>query len=152
MRESLRTGFYGVESGFNRVVSQAGQAENLGTVKHKTKLKSTMKTNSQSTPGPWSVWTFGESAIDLAVGPQAGGVAVCQIVTTQANGIATPEAQETGAANARLIASAPALLEALKQIIEAADDPDNGKDRDLVEMIDWDQARAAIAQAEGRGL
>lgn len=49
-------------------------------------------------------------------------------------------------------AAAPALLEALKQIIEAADDPDNGKDHDLVEMIDWNQARAAIAQAEGRSL
>jgi hypothetical protein len=69
------------------------------------------------TPGPWSVWNYGESAIDLAVGPQIGGIAVAQIVTAQANGIATPDSMGTGNANAKLIASAPELLKALVTLL-----------------------------------
>lgn len=66
---------------------------------------------------------------------------------------AVAEAKDIG--TARLIASAvnshAALVEAVRDIIEAADDPDNGKDRDLVEAIDWDALRAALALAEGGG-
>lgn len=43
-----------------------------------------------------------------------------------------------------------AMLEALKGIIDAADDPDNGKDSELVDQIDWAGIRQAIAKAEGR--
>jgi hypothetical protein len=66
------------------------------------------------TPGPWSVWTLADSMIDVAVGPAAGGVAVCQIVTADGRGINTVSAMEAGNANARLIAAAPELLEALQ--------------------------------------
>jgi len=43
----------------------------------------------------------------------------------------------------------PALLAALKRIIELADDPENEKDSDLVDIIDWDHIRRTIALAEG---
>ena len=65
------------------------------------------------TPGPWSVWNFSDSQIDVAIGPEAGGVAVAQIVTTNAHGIATDQTMATGQANAALLAAAPELLEAL---------------------------------------
>lgn len=77
-----------------------------------------MKTT-QHTPGNWSVWKFGESEIDVAVGPEVGGLAVCQIVTSQANGISTPESMALGQSNARLIASAPQLLEERDALLEA---------------------------------
>lgn len=76
--------------------------------------------NTKFTPGPWSVWTYGDSAIDIAVGPKAGGVAVAQIVTANGQGINTDAAMEAGAANARLIAAAPDLLGALQTIVANA--------------------------------
>ena len=48
-----------------------------------------------------------------------------------------------------LLLASPALLAALKRIIELADDPENEKDSDLVDIIDWDHIRRTIAQAEG---
>ena len=70
------------------------------------------------TPGPWEIWgNLGE--MDLAVGPVAGGVAVAQIVTVNGIGIMDGETAQLGAANARLIAAAPALLAALEAIHEA---------------------------------
>ena len=69
-------------------------------------------------PGPWEIWgNIGE--MDLAVGPVAGGVAVAQIVTVDGIGIMSEESAQIGAANARLIAAAPALLAALETIHEA---------------------------------
>lgn len=41
-----------------------------------------------------------------------------------------------------------AMLEALKGIIREADDPDNEKDSDLVEQIDWKGIREAVRLAE----
>ena len=57
--------------------------------------------------------------MDLAIGPVAGGVAVAQIVTVNGIGIMDGETAQIGAANARLIAAAPALLAALEAIHEA---------------------------------
>ena len=56
--------------------------------------------------------------------------------------VASVLCDETGnaAANARLIAAAPALLEALQNIIEHKYDS---------YPINWDAARAAVAQATG---
>jgi predicted HD phosphohydrolase len=71
------------------------------------------------TPGPWSTWHF--SARAIAVGPDAGGLAVAEIVTTNAHGIATAETEERGAANADLIAAAPDLLHALRLMLREHD-------------------------------
>lgn len=56
------------------------------------------------TADSWAVWNYGESAIDVAVGPVVGGVAVAQITTANGHGIHTAETMGLGQANARLIA------------------------------------------------
>lgn len=56
-------------------------------------------------------------------------------------------------ANARLIAAAPELLEALRQILSSGIEPDDPRIdflRVQVDKLDWEAARAAIAKAEGR--
>lgn len=42
-----------------------------------------------------------------------------------------------------------ALVAALAQIIGAADDPDNERDSDFSDAVDWMAARAALALAKG---
>jgi len=49
-------------------------------------------------------------------------------------------------ANARLIASAPDMYEALKDLIECVD-PENGNG--FISKVEWHNARDAIAKAEG---
>ena len=98
------------------------------------------------TPGPWEIWgNLGE--MDLAVGPVAGGVAVAQIVTVNGIGIMDGETAQLGAANARLIAAAPALLAALERCLPFVDRIRGmtGGDGDLTAQ----SARAAIAAAKG---
>lgn len=50
-------------------------------------------------------------------------------------------------ANARLIAAAPELLEALKELLELTDDPNNDADP---EESTFSFARSVVAKAEGR--
>ena len=69
------------------------------------------------TAGPWEIWSYGESLIDVAVGPVAGGLAVAQITTATAHGIHTAKAMELGQANARLIAQSPNLVEAVERLL-----------------------------------
>lgn len=65
------------------------------------------------TPGPWEIWgTPGEKP--LSVGPVAGGVAVCEIVTTTGEGFFNEDSAARGAANARAIAALPDLLACLE--------------------------------------
>jgi hypothetical protein len=103
--------------------------------------------NTQHTPGPWQIWAADDSVIDVAVGPSIGGVAVCQIVTSNGIGIHTAEATERGAANAALIAAAPDLLEALEEMVKAfnvyAPKSVGGEYNCVID------ARAAIAKAAG---
>lgn len=93
------------------------------------------------TPGPWAVWPTADSMIDVAVGPAVGGVAVCQIVTADGRGINTDEAMERGNANARLIASAPELLDLCERSLRALSEDDFPSLRD--------DLREAINQATG---
>jgi len=108
------------------------------------------------TPGPWSVWNYGESAIDVAVGPIKGGVAVAQIVCTDAHGIATPDAMSAGEANAALIASAPALLaqrDKLREALQALLKDWNSRTGDYRNTHPASiQARAALAETERSGV
>ena len=104
------------------------------------------------TPGPWEIWgNLGE--MDLAVGPVAGGVAVAQIVTVNGIGIMDGETAQLGAANARLIAAAPALLAALESMVSTAL---KVEDKAWASAIDragqtrpCDAARAALEAAKG---
>jgi|LakMenEpi03Aug12_release.lakeMendotaPanAssembly.Ray.scaffolds.fasta_scaffold654476_2 hypothetical protein len=102
-----------------------------------------MKT--EHTPGPW--WTYkkpghtnsfvGSSTHDVAEVPHAGG-------------------EDTQASNARLIASAPELLDSLREcerVIRWAAQRSAGRVRaDIVGgwLHQAEQARAAIARAEGQ--
>ena len=95
----------------------------------------------QHTPGPWEKWPDSDSD-SLAVGPVAGGVAVCQIVTTDGQGLTHRGTLETAAANAALIASAPELLAALQNLVA----------RNLIKDTDddhYDEVLDAIAKAGG---
>lgn len=69
----------------------------------------------QHTPGPWEVWPDADSD-QIAVGPVGGGVAVCDVVNTNGCGLSTEESRARGRNNARLIASAPALLECIESL------------------------------------
>ena len=62
-----------------------------------------------------------------------------------------PELYSLASEAERRYVAYPALLAALKRIIELADDPENEKDSDLVDIIDWDHIRRTIAQAESEG-
>ena len=102
---------------------------------------------SKATPGPWSI--FDELVITA---PEHGSVAF-------AYGPSMPEKSEVGRrslANARLIAAAPELLEALKDCLQTLTDSRLGTYQymegseiygDFRESAD--KARAAIAKAEG---
>ena len=52
-------------------------------------------------------------------------------------------------ANARLIASAPDLLESLQQLVSESVNPHDGSEYEYGEWIALDKARAAIAKATG---
>ena len=91
----------------------------------------TTETSPAFTPGPWSVYHNVRTNTDyVGIGPNDDGEVV---------GIAMALAPE----NARLIAAAPEMYEALKTAF-CADDCD-GSHRINVEL-----ARAALAKAEGR--
>ena len=103
------------------------------------------------TPGPWSVWKFDE--ISLAVGPVEGGLAVAEVVNCNAHGIRTKETEERGEANASLIAAAPDLMEVLTKIVNQASGlhvDSCGQPMKKVRVALLDQARAALAKAEGK--
>lgn len=89
----------------------------------------------QHTPGPWTVLTTADKSRVVANARAGEGWTIA--ILRQGD---TPE----WAANARLIAAAPDLLEAL----EAADAVLSGRVRDLNYQV-RDKVRAAIAKARG---
>ncbi|MFE1817071.1 hypothetical protein [Metapseudomonas otitidis] len=92
---------------------------------------------SKHTPGPWKIGTPGPNGC-YTVGTQ-GGLMTAMI----AHSICEPDQVETANANARLIAAAPCLLEALQICVSQI--------RALCSADDVpDQAIAAIAKATGK--
>jgi hypothetical protein len=123
--------------------------------------------SAQHTPGPWFIWQelalqregccqeeiHDELLYDSEYGIYAGNPTECTrgLLTGHASHICDIESDDwdneagdkgTYLANARLIAAAPDLLEALKAIIA------DGVHSDVVPHLQ-DKARAAIAKAEG---
>ena len=97
------------------------------------------------TKGPWSVKDSAVCGAKIATNGKAVGIAHCW--TSEAIDEATREA------NARLIAAAPHMLEALKLIAELNDAKIEHADKEVLFMLlllKVDRARAAIAKAEGR--
>lgn len=93
---------------------------------------------SRHTPGPWKIGTPGPNGC-YTVGTQ-GGLMTAMI----AHSICEPDQVDTANANARLIAAAPELLEALEEIVAAADG-DGWNQLDA----SFSKARAAISKATG---
>jgi hypothetical protein len=103
--------------------------------------------NAQHTPGPWAV--AGESYNDHeAYVIEAGGRTICWTASSLDDaGIEVITAEDD--ANADLIAAAPELLIALKQIADwdPSAAPSEPKGLSIIDAIDI--ARAAIAKAKG---
>lgn len=113
-----------------------------------------MKMAAKHTPGPWSIYDRREVCDEIWIGVEdANGFEV----THAALRYGCEEAEELGdiEANARLIASAPALLAALKLFVTGMDRAGDGPDdsdmaQAMREMREaYTKARAAIRQAEG---
>lgn len=104
---------------------------------------------SKHTPGPWlakydvnGFYEISGEAVATPI-PTASGVKTFMLQTRVAF---TYEEGEIDEANARLIASAPELLEALRGLLDAHAVPSSiCKERPA-----YDAARAAIAKAEGK--
>lgn len=94
--------------------------------------------NTNYTPGPWEADTKDSPA--LVLGPDGRVVATLRGPTTNHPDRYPRKARD---ANARLIAAAPELLEAVEMVLTASED---GGDMD---DIGWDQLRAAFAKAKG---
>lgn len=103
---------------------------------------------SKHTEGPWEV---NEETI--------GGRVVARIIGARYPGGYKPIATLSSgftyfAEDARLIAAAPDLLEALIFLVKAKDAKDRHGDTEVYRSLKadaWDQARSAIAKAEGGG-
>lgn len=93
-----------------------------------------MKDQPKHTPGPWSAdkATYHNGYVEHFVRRDGDAIAIVGDVTD-------PETRLPSKVNARLIAAAPDLLEALKDALEYIPTTLQGR------------ARAAIAKAEGRG-
>lgn len=97
------------------------------------------------TAGPWYATTR-QGSWDWVVARDAKNE-ICQMFHDGS------ELNETGEANARLIAAAPELLDALREMVEVMSFPRShaartGRTAEVVSL----QAAAAIAKAEGRTL
>lgn len=88
------------------------------------------------TPGPWVVEDPIESLTPIGAHGRNGGKWVAHCLGPHQ------------AANARLIAAAPDMLEALTALLARFDD--NPELSELIGLVEIEHARAAIAKAEGR--
>jgi len=96
------------------------------------------------TPGPWQVIEDNHDDYEeghIAIEADEAGRDVAVVVSTNPESQVDLSPEEW--ANARLIAAAPELLEALRLLVML--------DQSSIDDGDWQRARAAIAKAEGRG-
>ena len=91
------------------------------------------------TEGPWEVWTITDTGLPGIVAHN--GPTVAEVTKWTSAGNSNPEVMQ---ANARLIASAPELLEALDALLWAAAEKTLKQKEEV-----WEQARRAIARANG---
>lgn len=95
---------------------------------------------SKYTPGPWSVWTGDENHVIIA-GDDSHGVAMVMLRPEDEHCLGPVET-----ANARLIAAAPDLLEAVNRILLALTENSGDLRADDESLL---KARATIAKAVG---
>lgn len=92
---------------------------------------------SAHTPGPWTIdWNV--SRLDIFSADAA------TLVATLRRSALSPGIDDTAKANARLIAAAPDMLEALQKLCAIQEYGDVAS-----WASEWDEARAAIAKATG---
>lgn len=96
-----------------------------------------MSDATKRTPGPWS---FGYTGM-TGYGIYGGGQHIATSILYKRDG---------GEANARLIAAAPELLEALKNLRSSVGGGPKFCGHDYSCICAWDASTAAIAKAEGR--
>jgi hypothetical protein len=96
-----------------------------------------MTNDSQHTPEPWAYQLLSDHNGTFYKITDEQGVTIADVPVNPFDPPAWPEA------NARLIAAAPDLLDAVEQVLEASED---GGD---MENIDWKMLRAAIAKVQG---
>lgn len=114
------------------------------------------------TPGDWEAWIgcakyaiTGPAAASSLVATKAMdvesyGFYVClSSHSKECPGIALGNTKEKAEANARLIAAAPELLEALILMVRTHDEPAETSLQEMNELKWIEQARAAIAKATG---
>lgn len=98
------------------------------------------------TPGPWVViYDYKNGAALRIEAPNSRAVAGCVLSIIRSRGIGMP-ACDIGKANARLIAAAPELLEALEDMIEDAEKQMANPSHHM--PFSMNKAKAAIAKAK----
>jgi hypothetical protein len=97
--------------------------------------RTTTTMNTKHTPGPWTQYRDSRGYVRIQSNVQGGPVAFIEEMNNTGG-------TEQDHANARLIAAAPELLEALERITRVASVELTGRRDDVLE-----QARAAIAKA-----
>lgn len=111
---------------------------------------SSTQQTAQHTPGPWLTEAF-----DTANGTAEQVFAMIEGTPVEICDV-SPDHEDGGVANARLIAAAPELLEALQSLLDLASDPAGqtltirqvfGSFPHDKAMIEGKQARAALAKA-----
>ena len=110
--------------------------------------------NTKHTPGPWKWVESGEYGYSSLFNP----VLNVEIITTgglnDGDNPITWMGEELSSADASLIAAAPELLEALKDILSVTAtviDDDGNPGEDICQCSNFSAARAAIAKATGDG-
>lgn len=102
-----------------------------------------MTTDTTHTPGPWII----EAPSDYAIRDKANGFLIARCPYNHSEGASDERREST--ANARLIAAAPELLQALKDALYCLETVAKNEGFDI-EVGVVPQARAAIAKATGR--
>jgi len=113
---------------------------------------------STHTSGPWTVDKYGvvmgdkgsTTIAEVSVSDWHDSVEYARQKGDNATMLWAIECRARAEANARLIAAAPDLLEAVRMVLDAAtEDGHELSDSEICHAIDWQQLRAAIAKAEG---
>lgn len=97
------------------------------------------------TPGPWTIRYHPDRGIEgFPIGPKTITIRGNTEADDWVADVGRTTGQAVALANATLIASAPELLEALENLVEAHD-----QEPPMLTTEEWDLARAAIRKAQG---
>ena len=99
--------------------------------------------STKHTPGPWRPIPYGETIAIQSMTIDGGNVVIVNPKGKTQSGI--PNNQDR--ANARLIAAAPEMLEALERLLNVPVLPDMGHEQQLIDAIN--NATRIIKQAKG---